>query len=67
MSKGSGLLRNKLLNFNNSGGTLVLSPSVTLGNLALDAQSTILLAQNDHVIQPTTSSLLAKSLSFKDL
>jgi hypothetical protein len=52
MLKGSSLLQNKLLNPNSGSGALVLSPSLSLGGLALDACSASLLAQNDRVIQP---------------
>jgi hypothetical protein len=65
--QGSGLLRNKLLIPNGSGGALVLSPSLNLGGLALIAWSASLLAQNDRVIRPMTSGLSTKSSFLKDL
>jgi len=65
--QGSGLLRNKLLIPNGGGGALVLSPSLNLGGPVLTAWSASLLAQNDRVIRPMTSSLSAKSSFLKDL
>jgi hypothetical protein len=49
-SQGSGLLRNKLLNPNGDGSASVLSPSLSLGGLALATRFASLLAQNNCVI-----------------
>jgi hypothetical protein len=61
------LLQNKLLNRNSGGDTSFLSPSFGLGGVAFATRSTSLLAQNDHVIRPLASGLLAKNSSLKDL
>ncbi len=50
ISKGSGLLRNKLLNLNGGGNALILFPLLNLGGLTLDARSVNLLVLNDRII-----------------
>ncbi len=66
-SQGSGLLRNKLLNPNGDGSASVLSPSLSLGGLALATRFASLLAQNNCVIWFVVNGLTTKNSFLKDL